>query len=44
MQDVRNLIHNEFDVDMLPSENDWAFNIDGFRLTMKQEEKTLALP
>ena len=42
MEDVRALLMDEFDEDMLPSE-DWAFFIDGIRLSAKQETRRKAL-
>ena len=35
--DARDMIKNEFDDDMIPSDEDWVFHVDGIRKTKKQE-------
>ena len=41
MEEVRSLIMNEFDDDMIPSD-DWVFIVEGIRISTKQESRRLA--
>ena len=42
LSDVRSLIMDEFDDDMIPDEGDFYFSVDGIRLSAKQESRRKA--